>query len=201
MHIKNKIYPVLAIVAFLCGFNALVAQGTNPRHRIGFVSGIGGQAGLNVTYDYQVLFFQAQYYYALPDRKTRGIDILIQPQYNLTKYKAIDSLPDRTNGFEFGLNGGILIRRYILADLLSLYAFISTGPHYVSGSPQRQSNGFIFSDNGFIGINIRMRKNIYLDVRTGFRHISNANLNKPNGGVNNLVFSAGFLVNLQTRKH
>lgn len=59
------------------------------RHRIGCIAGAGGQdlsqltrltysgeVGLDVTYNYRVIFFQAQYYYALLRGKTWGIDVL-----------------------------------------------------------------------------------------------------------------------------
>lgn len=198
----------------------------NSRHRIGFVAGFGGQnlnqllsninetdamkikdhlisiginpddIDLNVEYDYEVQFFQLQYYWAFLRKKTWGLDLLIQPQYNKTTYRHIDNISDKTNGYEFGVNVGVLIRKNIFKDFLSLYAVLSTGPHYVSGTPQRQSSGFIFSDNLFVGLNVKLLKNIYLDIRPGFRHISNASLKHPNGGVNDFVISGGFLFNL-----
>ncbi len=198
----------------------------DSKHRIGFIAGFGEQnvdqlfseinernamkirnylisiginpdeAGLGVRYDYQVVFFQLQYYWAFLRRETWGLDLLIQPQYNLTKYRYIDNVPDELNGFEFGVNAGLLIRKNIFKDFLSIYAFISLGPHYVSGTPQRQSKGFIFSDNFFIGLNIKLFKNTYLDLRPGFRHISNASLTHPNGGLNDFVISGGILINL-----
>ena len=198
----------------------------NSKHRIGFIAGFGGQnvnqllskinesdaevlrefliskglnpdeVGLNVQYDYQVKFFQAQYYWAFLRRQTWGLDLLVQPQYNLTKFRHIDNISDEINGFEFGINVGVLIRKNIFKDFLSMYAFISSGPHYVSGTPQRQSTGFIFSDNFFIGLNIKLFKNTYLDLRPGFRHISNASLTHTNGGLNDFVISGGILINL-----
>ena len=147
----------------------------NSKHRIGFIVGFGGQnvnqllsdinvrdaellrefiiskgldsdeLGLAVQYDYQVKFFQAQYYWAFVRRQTWGLDLLVQPQYNVTKFRHIDNISNEINGFELGVNVGVLIRKNIFKDFLSIYAFISSGPHYVSGTPQRQSDGFIFS--------------------------------------------------------
>jgi hypothetical protein len=198
----------------------------DARHRIGFVGGFGGQnlnqilsninetdamkirnyliseginpdeIDLNVEYDYEVQFFQLQYYWAFLRKKTWGLDLLIQPQYNKTTFRHVDNIPDETNGYELGVNVGLLIRKNIFKDFLSFYAILSTGPHYVSGTPQRQSDGFIFSDNLLFGLNVKLLKNIYLDIRPGFRHISNASLTHPNGGVNNFVINGGFLLNL-----
>lgn len=179
------------------------------RHRIGFVAGVGARDlnGLfnltysrkedaGVSYNYHVTFFQGQYYYVLLPRRTWSIDILAQPQYNITKFRDKRHRGKELHGFEFGLNAGVLIRKNFFNDLLSLYGFISSGPHYISGAPERQSSGFIFSDNFFIGLNIRLLEDVYLDLRPGFRHISNAGLTKRNAGINNLVFSGGFFINL-----
>ncbi len=194
---KNKINVVI-IALLMISSSTLFAQGdnliNNKKHRIGFIMGYGGQAGLKVQYDYQVKFFQVQYYYAFLHRQTWGLDLLFQPQYNTTKYRYIDNGPDEINGFEFGINTGILIRKNIFRDFLSSYGFISTGPHYVSGAPQRQSKGFLFSHNIFIGLNIRLLKDIYLDIREGFRHMSNASLSEPNRGINDFVFSGGLFI-------
>ncbi len=201
------------------------SQFNDSTHRLGFVSGFGGQnidqllsdinekdakkirdhllskgenvnnRGLNVTYDYQVLFFQLQYYWGFLKREKWGLDLLVQPQYNLTQFRHVDKIADEINGYEFGVNAGVLIRRVLFKEAVYLYGLISSGPHYVSGTPQRQADGFIFSDNFLIGSNVRLIKNIYFDFRSGFRHISNAGLNHPNGGVNDLILNSGFFVN------
>ena len=152
--------------------------------------------GLNVTYDYQILFFQLQYYWGFLKREKWGLDLLVQPQYNLTKFRHVDKIADEINGYEFGVNTGVFIRRMLFEEALYLYVLISSGPHYVSGTPQRQADGFIFSDNFLIGLNVKLLENIYFDFRSGFRHISNAGLNHPNGGVNDLVLSVGVFLNL-----
>jgi len=191
------------------------------KHKIGFVYGYGGQdpsymlSILNngkdnesetdqgtdpngnsgkLNYEYQVTFYQFQYYFSWLRRKTWGLDLLVQPQYNTTRYRPVDKATQEENGFEYGLNIGVLLRKNIFEDFMSLYALISLGPHYVSGTPQRQASGFIFSDNLFVGMNLRLTNNMYLDIRPGFRHISNAGLKSPNGGINNFVFTAGMLV-------
>jgi hypothetical protein len=97
------------------------------------------------------------------------------------------------------LNLGFLARENAFRDFLSFYLTISTGPHYVSGTPQRQANGFIFSDNFAGGINVRLTKNLYADLRSGIRHISNAGLRTPNGGVNALTTREGFLLLFRER--
>lgn len=120
----------------------------NSRHRIGFIAGFGSQnlnqllndinetdamkirdylisngidpdqIDLNVAYDYEVQFFQLQYYWAFLRKKTWGLDLLIQPQYNKTTYRHIDNIPDVTNGYEYGVNVGLLIRKNLFKDIL-----------------------------------------------------------------------------------
>ena len=137
-----------------------------------------------------------QYYWGFLKREKWGLDLLVQPQYNLTKFRHVDKIADEINGYEFGVNTGVFIRRILFEEALYLYVLISSGPHYVSGTPQRQADGFIFSDNFLIGLNVKLLENIYFDFRSGFRHISNAGLNHPNGGVNDLVLSVGVFLNL-----
>jgi len=212
----NKIYVIMVTVFFL-STNNLLAQDTNlfnnAKHRIGFNKGFGlqkrvfsfidkegeiinGEVGLNVEYKYEISYFQAQYYYNILRKRSWGLDLLVQPQYNQTKYKFLNTELEEKEGYEFGVNLGLLIRKNVFKDFLSFYLCISVGPHYISGAPERQSKGFIFSDNLFIGSNIKLYKNTYLDLRYGFRHISNAGLAKRNGGINDLFASIGLLVNL-----
>lgn len=216
------------ILTSLCLLSSyfLSSQYDDSKHRLGFVSGFGGQnidqllsdmnhndakkirdhmlskgentdsPGLSVTYDYQVLFFQLQYYWGFLNREKWGLDLLVKPQYNLTKFRHIDNIANEINGYEFGVNAGVLIRRVLLGEVLYLYGLISSGPHYVSGTPERQADGFIFSDNFLLGLNVKLLENLFFDFRSGFRHISNAGLNHPNGGVNDLVLSGGVFINL-----
>lgn len=206
----KKVALLLAIVlnAFF-STNPVFAQDTlfnGKKNKIGFITGNGFQyigqltgndshsIALKTTYYYQVIFYQLQYYLSLSQKKTFGIDMLFQPQYNITKYKLYDDAPDYLHGYEAGLNVGILFRKNTVNDRWGFYMLISTGPHYVSGTPHRQSNGFIFSDNFAAGVNLKLYKNLYTDIRPGFRHISNGKLRIPNGGLNDLIIAEGFFV-------
>jgi len=171
----------------------------NDKTKLGFDFGVGSQRInnnslkldlLNVKYTYNLYLFQFQYYYSLYDKEKLSIESLIQPQYNFAKYTLHDDSEEILTAHEAGINIGFLIRKKFRKDF-SLYFLISSGPHYVSGVPHRQSSGFIFSDNFNFGINIKASENIYLDIRPGFRHISNAGIQNPNGGVNNLILNVG----------
>ena len=171
------------------------------RQKIGFQCGFGDQnwklglidLSIDVTYTYEVYFFQFQYYYSLLMKKNWGIDFLLQPQFNIVRLKPADDFYKKENGFEFGLNGGFLIRHNFFNNRLGIYGMISSGPHFISAAPGRQANGFIFSDNVSLGVNYKINDKIYMDFRPGFRHVSNAGIKSPNRGINTHTFTAGLL--------
>jgi hypothetical protein len=164
------------------------------RHKAGLMTGCGEQFSRENRYYYRPFFIEGQYSYAIIRKNLWGLEILAQPQYNITGYTEDQFSSAVLRGYEFGLNIGFLLRSNFCTDRVSLYAAASSGPHFVSGVPDRQSPGFIFSDNLFVGMNILICRNLYLDLRTGTRHISNAELKHPNGGLNNYVYKAGFMI-------
>jgi len=163
------------------------------RHKWGFDLGYGTQGGLDVNYYYEVYQLQYQYYFRLLGKEIWSLEFLAQPQFNISRYRENADNPEILKGHEYGLNGGFLFRLLFLDNKISPYTFISAGPHHVSGVPDRQSPGFIFSDNFFTGLQLGLSNAFYLDLRFGFRHISNAGLQNPNGGVNNWIGNVGFL--------
>lgn len=170
------------------------------QHRVGIQYGYAdqdlGAFELGVNYNYELHLFRLQYYRTLLSKETFSLELLFQPQYNIGRYAVeVDTAPNR-DVWETGLNVGLLARKNFKDDLLSIYALISAGPHYVSGAPDRQVPGFTFSDNFMGGVNVRMFQQTYFDLRFGVRHVSNANLQYPNGGVNNFILNIGFFTNL-----
>lgn len=153
-------------------------------------------AGLDVDYFYEIFYFQLQYYLSLTRGRTSSLELLFQPQYNITYFKQENDAVTQTKGYEYGLNIGFVARKNMLNDFVSFYAGISSGPHYVSGTPSRQADGFIFSSNFFAGINLRFIRNVYIDIRPGYRHISNAYFKHPNHGINNFFLNGGFFITL-----
>lgn len=193
------LYAVVFLLLFQWNVNRLNAQDSflESQRKIGFQIGYGSHHLLNINYDYRVSFFQFQYFRSLIRKPKWGLDVVVQPQFNLMRYRFSASEPELRNGIEYGLNAGALIRYNLNQGKQSLFMSISAGPHYVSGAPRRQASGFIFSDNLFLGIQTQIKQHLYADLRIGGRHISNANLETPNGGVNSVFFSAGLLWGLQ----
>jgi hypothetical protein len=118
--------------------------------------------------------------------KNVGLAIDIGPQIGM-------AYTDKFN-FELGLfvylNLGIALTDW---DMISLLA--GAGPHYISVETERQAKGFIFSDNFLLAYRRKLllgREPFEISVYSGFRHISNASLKQPNGGIDNIMIGLGF---------
>ena len=191
-----KYIVTLFLLSFCISIKAQDDILSYSKHRIGIISGFGNQNGLGLKYQYDVRFFQLQYFNKLTKRTKWQLDLLIQPQYNTTTLRPVDFEPNEITGYEYGINIGLLYRRTPINKPFSYYALLSLGPHYVSDTPERQIEGYIFSDNFAIGSTLKLSQLIHFELRLGFRHISNANFRLPNGGINNLFYSGGLMVNL-----
>lgn len=112
--------------------------------------------------------------------------VYLEPQVVL----AFTSL-DKKSSWEGGINAG-LEYFHALSARTSFCAAIGTGPHYLGLRTAMQARGFIFSDNFTAGIRHKLSKSgTSLDLKCRFRHISNANLKKPNLGIDNWFLIAG----------
>ena len=165
------------------------------RSRLGILYGYGTKdmpwSHLDIAYHYEVNLLQLQYFYAIKTGRTFACDVLVAPQYNTTTYRKVDHTGDMYNGYELGLTAGFMPKLNAYDGALGIYLMITSGPMYISGTPGRQAEGFNFSSTAATGVQVRLLKKAYIDLRTGFRHLSNARLKEPNGGVNNLVWSVG----------
>ena len=163
------------------------------KNKIGVSIGHGGQYIVPVSYDYNATIFQVHYFRRVFGNEKWSLDLNLMPNFVTTYfYKNLqDSV--RHNGYEYGLNGGLVVRRHLF-DKFSLYGALTAGPHYISETPDRQRPGFIFSDNLSLGGLIGLDRRIYLDLRASLRHVSNAQLMLPNKGMNNVLFYIGVVV-------
>jgi len=205
MHIDKAnvvVFFLIMMFVVLTG-NRVISQErsslTKSKHKIGFVAGYGTQSfgrllSLNVDYKYNVHFFQVQYYYTILGRQKWSLELLAQPQYNIVNLGRFDDLSLEITGYEFGLNLGLLARKRLFNEFMSIYALLGVGPQYISLGLPRQSSGFIISSNLFAGVTFRVINNAYLDFRGGIRHLSNAGIKQPNAGINAIVLSMGFIV-------
>lgn len=139
--------------------------------------------------DYKVIYLIGDYSRSFNVPKKKDFAAwYAEPQFNFVK---AGSTPDGSFDYEFGLNLGI--RNYVkINEGFYFYQMLGSGPHYISAEVGRQANGFIFSDNLALGMFLRLtRKNLFLNFQYVQRHISNAGLKAPNGGVNSCNFVIG----------
>ena len=116
-------------------------------------------------------------------------DLAITGELQLVK--VLESL-DRNSNVEFGTNFGLLYTPKI-GQSAYLLAGITSGPHFITINTALQTRGFIFSDNFEVGIRLKMpASKWHTDLKVRFRHISNAGIQNPNGGIDNFFVIIGF---------
>jgi hypothetical protein len=184
---------LLLSAAMLLMMCSLSAQNNRPLNRL-------PTAGLLIDYPiveevlpesinngYKPILIQANFRFPLI--KNNGLHqatLYVQPQFNpvlpITGYNQFL--------FETGVNLGIAYEYYIPQKAI-LFIGGSIGPHYINIETDLQANGFIFSDNLFAGVHQIVDRNWMLTYQVKFRHISNAGLQSPNGGIDNFFAGVG----------
>ena len=138
---------------------------------------IGYGKAVNRNTDYQIFYIAGDHSWSFSKnpKKRDFLGWYVEPQVN----------PARSSkGFEIELGVNLGLRNYIrLHDGFFLYQMLGSGPHYISAEVGRQAGGFIFSDNFAIGSFSRLKGNMFLNIQLRWRHVSNAGLKAPNGGI------------------
>ena len=116
---------------------------------------------------------------------------LIQNHIGFSKFKKYVNDNKIEKGKEMGINAGVQIKVNVIAELMQVYCGGSVGLYYVTGLPARQRSGLIFCDTGFSGIAFNISDKLNINTRIAFRHLSNASITAPNGGINNLQYFLG----------
>lgn len=180
-------FSLILLFIFCSKLNAQDSIRATRFQSIGGVVGWGNSFSKNT--DYQIYYLVGDYSksFKVPQKKD-FVAWYAEPQFNFVK---ATSTPEGSIDYEFGLNLGI--RNYVkINDGFYFYQMLGSGPHYISAEVGRQANGFIFSDNLALGTFLRLnKKGLFLNFQYVQRHISNANLKSPNGGVNSYNFVIG----------
>lgn len=133
-----------------------------------------------------LLIAHIKHYPLFKTRRNINLAIDVGPQAGI-------AYTDKLNfevGFFVSLNLGFAFTDW---DMVSLMA--GAGPHYISLVTGKQASGFIFSDNFLLAYRRRLILNCTpyeLSFFGGFRHLSNASLKQPNGGIDNIITGIGF---------
>ncbi len=207
-----KIVSKWIILILLCFFVKMNAQNELQKHgklKLGFNFGFGTQESFpfnSKDYSYDVQFYKIQINYLLKQRTKWNFELHIEPGYYLAKHQLLNKYyvrPDWGDDYlekreeftkekninEYVLNIG-LIARFKISDYLTTYALGSVGPMYSDTDTERMNAGFAFSDIFGLGISYQIKR-FYLDFRYSIRHVSNANISKPNNGYNSSNLEIG----------
>lgn len=179
------------------------------RVNYGFNYGFGHEENFlfdDPDYSYDVHFHKIQLYYPLKHEGRFRYELLVQPEINIAKHQLHNYFfvtpdePDylakralftqRRTFTEYVLNVGFLVRKPIYHKL-DAYALLSVGPSIINKASERLAKGFAFSDNFALGLNYDITNHFTVDFRGVLRHVSNADLQLPNGGYNTLNFEIG----------
>ncbi|BAO54135.1 acyloxyacyl hydrolase [Nonlabens marinus] len=144
------------------------------------------------------------------ERQRQSLEVLVEPSVYFVEHQLLNLFfikPSHPNFQEnrelftqnrsyqeYALNLG-LIYAYSLNQNFKTYGLISVGPMTATADTERQRKGFSFSDILGIGMRYELGKWNY-DLRFSLRHVSSANLRRPNNGHNNAGIEIGFSYNL-----
>jgi hypothetical protein len=142
------------------------------------------EVALTTSYVYYGRVVSVETTHQLAQRGKWTYHLLLGPQIGRSRYEPGENLRLQT-GLEVGLKVGMMAAR-TLSDRWSLAYDISISPHYISAQLMRQIPGFLFEDAASLGLRHHLTETISLDAMVTFRHLSNASLRRPNGGINNL---------------
>lgn len=121
----------------------------------------------------------------------RRLSFYAEPQFAQVNLRPQDERELQTSRIDVGLNVGIRFDWLTLEKVWG-YVFIGAGPHYMNTETALQADGFIFSDNIGLGFFIPIPETkLDIGIEGRFRHMSNAGLDRPNGGIDNAFVGIG----------
>lgn len=194
--------------------NSQEESGSKRWLRTGFVYGFASQNTLfkqDSDYSYESKIFKFSNHFLLSAKNKHSWEILVEPSYYKSKHQLFNYWSIKESGEaaailrtkymvlkdinEYVLNLG-LIYRYNLTSKSNIYTYLNAGPMYIDTDTERLKKGFAFSDIFSLGYNYRMN-HISFDAKMLVRHVSNANLQVPNLGLNSIGFEFGVYYELQ----
>jgi len=184
MLFSDKLSKLIALLIFFA-FNISWAQETKPRYLGGieFLSGFGA-ARLSSKKDYKVapIFFDLDFQLK-PLLSKRNINFPGLLQFVWEPFASYVSSPNKN--MEAGNN--FLIKIGILPETSNFQPYFKGGVGfiYITQHTQEQSTQFNFNEYAGIGMHYFLQKKIALTLEYRFRHISNADIKRPNSGIDN----------------
>jgi hypothetical protein len=152
---------------------------------------IGGQALMAVDYRHRIVVLAPERRVVLRLWGRWRWEGMVQPTVVRVIGWTEDSRLKEGHPWEMGVSGGLLLGRSGSGGRLFPYVGPGFGVHYLWLSVPRQSRGPAFCSQLYGGVRVSVADCWALDVRAGFRHVSNAGMSSPNGGINHCVLRVG----------
>lgn len=207
-------FSVTILLHFLFSFSQETTA-TKKWLRVGVIYGYASQNTFlkqDSDYTYQSNAFKISTHFNFFKKKMHSWELLLEPSYYSSKHESLNywhkfyttsATPDAyraqfmkmKNMNEYVLNLGV-IYRYFLNQNVSLYALGNVGPMYIDTDTEMLKKGFAFSDIFALGSNYKVN-NFSYDIKCMIRHVSNANIQKPNFGLNSVGFEFGVYYELK----
>ena len=198
MNFLNKRLHILFFIVLASG----MLQGQNNSQVVGITSSIGVQSIFPFNSgSYEYSFKSIGLFWKRPFRSNGQwtLSYQLEPSYYHAHHKLTNpwyKLNERDQLYsakipifqapktirEYVLKFGFDIQ-YELAPKWHVNMLLSIGPTYSNTETERLAKGFAFSDAVVLGVIYKM-SNFQINVLSGIRHVSNANLKQPNNGHN-----------------
>ena len=151
-----------------------------------------GLVPLRTPYEYQLTGLQLSYGHALSGSKHTVLDLVSELNAGLVRFGEPKGPPWKRAG-EFGMAFGLRAGALLNGGRTMLHSMFLLGPHHISDSPNRQAPGFVINSAAFTGVMMPITYQSSIDLRLGWRHLSNAGIREPNGGTNTIMVQVGFV--------
>ena len=208
----NNLIRLAALSILLCLYSIEIKAQKKAWYapsKIGFLYGYGEQGGdfLNdKDYHYTSNLIKVQIYYLLKPGKF-DLELVFEPTVGLATHQLLnehfvkptesdylnlrEEFTQKKNLTEYILSTNLIIRKKMYKSL-SAYVLLGIGPMIISERTERLAKGFAFAEVIGLGLTMKVSRDLYFDIRGGYRHLSNADLKLPNSGINTANINFGF---------
>jgi Lipid A 3-O-deacylase (PagL) len=214
---SKTIFSFIIILFLLLFSGVILAQEKNKSMkwlRTGIIYGYASQNQFftqDPDYRYENNSIKWSNHFSFSKNDNHAWEILIEPSFYSSKHESFNPWQEYFTSIdnpeemrmklmpykemnEYALNLGI-IYRWFLKENASFYTYLNVGPMYIDTETERLKKGFAFSDILALGYNHKIN-DFSLDIKTYFRHASNANFQWPNYGLNSFGFEVGLYYEL-----
>ena len=129
------------------------------------------------------LGFDVRHFFPQLENHRGTLSLCLEPEFNPVFNPETD--------VEFGISFGLKYR-HPLTKMLSGYVLGSVGPHFITVKTKDQANGFIFFNTVGAGCSYFLTERSALSLEYRFRHMSNAAIKEPNGGIDCHIGAIGY---------